>query len=1101
MSFTIDRQRSLTFLITLVASFILCFASLAKAGDVNLSYTLVVGQEYASNHVVRLTRPYGVDIGLAEFTFDGAIPGMTLSARNYGTGQYYLYASGTPTSAGTFTVQVYGSRLIYYDPIEYPEYAGRVEGVGPYSWTVTFTVLPAPPAVSNLNVTVDANSSSNSIDPEVDSGATLAVASQPSHGSVTVENGVFRYTPTADYYGSDSFTYTATKDASTSAAATVSITVNPPLPAAGSFNKTVAANSTNNEIPIFANNAATGAQVRSGPLHGTATVSGTTILYTPTSGYYGNDTIYYVAENVTGFSDQATISIYVTPPAPTATDQTVSVAANTTANAVTLSTTGVVDQSAITSNPGHGTASISGTTLTYTPTSGYSGTDSLTYRVTNDGGSAQATVTITVTAPTLAITPSTLSQTQVGSSFSETLSASLGTAPYTFTASGLPNGVTLAEDGTLSGIPEEAGDFTVTVTATDDLGAIGQADLSLTVLPEDPVAGDVSVSVAEGTSDNAITLSLSGGAADSVAVYGDPSHGTATASGTAILYTPEPGYIGTDSFTYKVTNAAGTSDPATVSITVTSTAETIAFTPNGGALEEAMAGEKYSASISATGGRGDLTYSLISGSLPEGVTLNVTTGALNGPLSANATVGDYAFTLKATDSRGEYQTANFTLSVIERAVTITDATVTVAPGASPPDLYLNNKATGGPFTDAAVVGVEPASAGTAEIVSGELASTSSSTPVGYYLRFTPSVYFTGNARVVYKLSSAIGVANGTVTYALTADDQQVANAVDSAVRDFVSTRQSLLTNQIHVPNLKDRRRMASATEPVTVTANGTDATGAASFGFATSLAAVESARRIAAGEDSPASGLGDDFNLWLDGSVSLYRDDGTGDWGTFGLLNLGADYLVSDHLLLGLSLHLDRMTDPTDEDEQLTGLGWLAGPYASMEIARDIFLDTSLRYGGSANDIEAGDWTGDFDTSRWMADMALSGKWQVAPDTVLTPAMRIVYFDEKVDNYEISDGAGSILGIDGFNERQLRANLGLDLSHQMELSNGLELTPSAGVKLGYAALDGNGLFGSVSAGLAVSDGSGWNVDAKLLYSVESGGSQSLGANVGLRVRF
>jgi outer membrane autotransporter protein len=235
--------------------------------------------------------------------------------------------------------------------------------------------------------------------------------------------------------------------------------------------------------------------------------------------------------------------------------------------------------------------------------------------------------------------------------------------------------------------------------------------------------------------------------------------------------------------------------------------------------------------------------------------------------------------------------------------------------------------------------------------------------------------------------------------------------------------------------------------------------------------------------------------------TQLYRDDGTGDWGTFGLLNLGADYLVSDRLLLGLSLHVDRMSDPTDEDERLTGLGWLAGPYASMEIARDIFLDTSLRYGGSANDIEAGDWTGDFDTSRWMADVALSGEWQIAPDTVLTPAMRLVYFDEKVDAYEISDGAGSILGIDGFNERQLRANLGLDLAHEIELSNGLALTPSAGLKLGYAALDGNGLFGSVSAGLGLSDGSGWNVDAKLLYSLESGGSQSLGANLGLRVRF
>jgi ethanolamine utilization microcompartment shell protein EutS len=1070
----------------LVLSFAALCAPLEQAAAADISFTFQVGVE--DRQTAWLPNP-GYDFVSTGPAVRGSVPGLSAVS-------FSLYAgfSGTPTTAGTYTGEVWHDYRYYTDERgEDWEWRTNV-------WTWEVTVLPAPPAVSNLNVTVEANSSDNAIDPGVDSGATLSVASQPSHGSVTVENGVFRYTPTADYSGSDSFTYTATKDASTSAAATVSITVNLPPPYAGTFDTTVSENSTDNQIRIVASNSPTSGSIIYPPENGTATISGLTISYTPTPGFYGSDSLGYVAYNVSGGSNVARIRITVTKTAPTATDQTVSVAANSTDNAVTLSTTGIADDSEIISDPSHGTASLSGTTLTYTPSSGYSGTDSLSYRVTNDGGSAEATVAITVTAPTLAIAPSTLSQAQVGSSYNESLSATLGTAPYIFEATGLPDGLTLSDDGMLSGTPEEAGDFTVSVTATDALGANGQADLALTVLPEEPVAGDVSASVAEGTSDNAITLSLSGGTAASVAVDSDPSHGTATASGTTILYTPTSGYIGTDSFTYTATNAAGTSQPATVSITITSTAEAITFTPDGGALDEAMAGEAYSASISAMGGTGNLTYSLTSGSLPEGVTLNVSTGALTGPLSEDATVGDYAFTLTATDSRGETGSANFNLSVIERSVTITDTTVTVAEGGSPPDIYLNNKATGGPFTDAAVVAVEPASAGTAEIVSGELASTSSSTPVGYYLRFTPSVYFTGNARVVYKLSSSIGVANGTVTYTLTADDQQVANAVDSAVRDFVGTRQSLLTSQIHAPNLKDRLRMAAATEPVTVTANGTDATGAATFGFATSLAAVESARRIAAGEDSPEAGLGGDFNLWLDGSVQLYRDDGTGDWGTFGLLNLGADYLVSDHLLVGLSLHADRMTDPTDEDERLTGLGWLAGPYASMEIASDIFLDTSLRYGGSANDIEAGDWTGDFDTTRWMADMALSGEWQIAPDTVLTPAMRIVYFDEKVDDYEISDGAGSILGIDGFNERQLRANLGLDLSRAIELSSGLALTPSAGVKLGYAALDGRGLFGSVAAGLGLSGGA-WNLDARLLYSVESGGSQSLGANLGLRVRF
>lgn len=47
----------------------------------------------------------------------------------------------------------------------------------------------------------------------------------------------------------------------------------------------------------------------------------------------------------------------------------------------------------------------------------------------------------------------------------------------------------------------------------------------------------------------------------------------------------------------------------------------------------------------------------------------------------------------------------------------------------------------------------------------------------------------------------------------------------------------------------------------------------------------------------------------------------------------------------------DRITDRTKEDAQLTGNGWLAGPYASLEIGKGVFRDTGLLYGGSANDI------------------------------------------------------------------------------------------------------------------------------------------------------
>ncbi|HEY1574540.1 MAG TPA: ExeM/NucH family extracellular endonuclease [Pseudonocardiaceae bacterium] len=62
-----------------------------------------------------------------------------------------------------------------------------------------------------------------------------------------------------------------------------------------------------------------------------------------------------------------------------------------------------------------------------------------------------------------------------------TLGATGGTPPYTWTASGLPAGLTVSADGVISGTPTTAGSSTVTVTATDSTGATGAATFSFVV--------------------------------------------------------------------------------------------------------------------------------------------------------------------------------------------------------------------------------------------------------------------------------------------------------------------------------------------------------------------------------------------------------------------------------------------------------------------------------------------------------------------------------------------------------------------------------------------------------------------------------------------
>ncbi|WP_343061373.1 M4 family metallopeptidase [Nocardioides luti] len=71
----------------------------------------------------------------------------------------------------------------------------------------------------------------------------------------------------------------------------------------------------------------------------------------------------------------------------------------------------------------------------------------------------------------------------VGTAISSfTLAASGGTSPYTWTATGLPAGVTIgASSGTVSGTPTTAGTYSVTATAKDAAGATGSTSFTFTV--------------------------------------------------------------------------------------------------------------------------------------------------------------------------------------------------------------------------------------------------------------------------------------------------------------------------------------------------------------------------------------------------------------------------------------------------------------------------------------------------------------------------------------------------------------------------------------------------------------------------------------------
>jgi len=157
-------------------------------------------------------------------------------------------------------------------------------------------------------------------------------------------------------------------------------------------------------IPVLANDtlgtpAATITAV-STPVHGTAAISGMGITYTSTGAYVGTDSFTYTITNSAGTST-ATVTITVTGIAPTAVSDSATTSVNTAVTIPVLANDTLGTPAATisgTSTPMHGTAAISGASITYTPTGGYVGTDSFTYTTTNSAGSSTATVTVTVNA-------------------------------------------------------------------------------------------------------------------------------------------------------------------------------------------------------------------------------------------------------------------------------------------------------------------------------------------------------------------------------------------------------------------------------------------------------------------------------------------------------------------------------------------------------------------------------------------------------------------------------------------------------------------------------------------------------------------------------
>jgi hypothetical protein len=437
------------------------------------------------------------------------------------------------------------------------------------------------------------------------------------------------YTPTNGYTGPDTFTFKANDGTADSNTATVSVTVNAPPVANGQsvtavLNTplliTVSATDPDSPSLTFTITANASHGLLSGNLGSTCTPAGggssctATVTYTPNSGYTGPDSLMFKVNDGIADSNVATVSITVDAP-PVANGQTATAVLNT-ALPITLTASDSDSPSltfAVTANPSHGSlgalgtpsctpgggGSTCGAAVTYTPTTGYTGSDSFQFKV-NDGtaDSNIATVSITVDAPPQVISTAPANgatSVPLTSTISITFSKAVSVTGTAFSLSCTPGAapsftVTPASPATTfvlhpsANLPADSS-CTVTVTASQVTDSPGGTPMTADYMfsfgtppqanndnfPE-ILIGNVSIDSSKipysVTTNDQFNTPITITAFDATSVNGGTV--TMTASGVGIgqfTYNPPAGFRGSDTFTYTISNAHGSST-ATVQLTI-----------------------------------------------------------------------------------------------------------------------------------------------------------------------------------------------------------------------------------------------------------------------------------------------------------------------------------------------------------------------------------------------------------------------------------------------------------------------------------------------------------------------------------------------------
>jgi hypothetical protein len=434
----------------------------------------------------------------------------------------------------------------------------------------------------------------NDSDPDGDPLAIQSVT-QGANGSTAINpDGTVTYSPTADFNGSDSFTYTISDGNSGSDQAAVAITVN------AVNDDPVAADDhagTPEDTPITLDVLANDFDVDGDDLtiqnvtqaNGVVHINADgTLTYDPTPNFSGTDFFTYTVIDGNGGKASATVTLTVgaVNDPPIAVDDDATTAEDVRVTIAVLANDGDPENDDLSiesvTQGANGSAAINNPdgTVTYTPATDFNGSDSFDYTISDgNGGTASATVSVSVApvndAP-IAEDQSVSTAEDAGVAVTLT-GADVDDDPLSFQVISDPAHGQLTGTApalTYTPDPDYNGSDSFTFQVSDgDLTDDGTVSISVGAANDPPVAAADAATTDE---DFPVTITVLANDSDpdgddlSLAGATDGTNGTAeTNPDGTVTYTPHADFHGSDSFTYTISDGNGATAEGTVAVTVT----------------------------------------------------------------------------------------------------------------------------------------------------------------------------------------------------------------------------------------------------------------------------------------------------------------------------------------------------------------------------------------------------------------------------------------------------------------------------------------------------------------------------------------------------